>query len=34
VIAILAPQAVTDPTTTAREVAAIASKSAKPVLAS
>ncbi|HNS23241.1 MAG TPA: bifunctional acetate--CoA ligase family protein/GNAT family N-acetyltransferase [Candidatus Bipolaricaulis anaerobius] len=33
VIAILAPQAVTDPTTTAREVSAIATKSPKPVLA-
>lgn len=34
VLAILAPQAVTDPTTTAHEVAAIAQKSPKPVLAS
>ncbi len=33
VIAVLAPQSVTDPTTTAREVSAIAAKSAKPVLA-
>ncbi len=34
VLAVLAPQAVTDPTTTAQEVAAIAKKSPKPVLAS
>ena len=33
VIAVLAPQSVTDPTTTAREVSAIANKSTKPVLA-